>query len=494
MIKLRFLLCALIILSSLSSAKGAVIDFMEELAEQGNLFAMKICEMYYDDIDKAKADEYKDLLYNVASAYRKGYGTEHKAAKGLELEDSEQASTMLNLKNLEEKAKKGDTDAMFILGRYYYGLDDYKKSLKWFEKCANSGNDQAMLNAAIVCNILKDYKKVNQWYEKAIAAGVPGVKYLYAKNNLPIRDEEKIDSRTNINTEGTWWDSYYHPYITEPEEVIAPKIEKYLIEEAEAGNNDAQLLLSWLYNYVCDGYESYKNAKYIANPKNSSINKKEYAKMQSLKWVTKVIESGNDDILDDAVSMFRDYGGKSYKTLLYKLALKGNKKAFKRLLMSWQLKDLRTPPQPYGDSDSGDFIILGDILRDLDWKDFIQALDITDYSVNVRGSDGNPHVWYEKFDISFLFPARILNSLAWAYATQGTEQGDNNCVELFELSTACLKKGIREREDALYGLGIIYKYSDNIKDLDKAKNYFNMLISECYTNICGYAKKELENM
>ena len=80
------------------------------------------------------------------------------------------------IKELTEKAKKGDTEAQAELGEIYLQGDgikaDYKKSMEWSKKAAENKNYRAMRNIGILylegLGVKKDYKKAIEVGKKAI--------------------------------------------------------------------------------------------------------------------------------------------------------------------------------------------------------------------------------------------------------------------------------------------------------------------------------------
>ncbi len=80
---------------------------------------------------------------------------------------------------LQEKAKNGDADAQYALGKAYQSGKDVKQSdydgVFWMTKAAEQGNTDAMLNLGIAYRggfgVQQDYKKAYMWLEVAVLHG-----------------------------------------------------------------------------------------------------------------------------------------------------------------------------------------------------------------------------------------------------------------------------------------------------------------------------------
>ena len=84
----------------------------------------------------------------------------------------------VDISEITQKAKKGDAEAQYTLGRYYdKGLEgvikiDKKEALKWFKKSAIRGNPKAQryigeYKELGLGGLEKDARIAREWYEKA---------------------------------------------------------------------------------------------------------------------------------------------------------------------------------------------------------------------------------------------------------------------------------------------------------------------------------------
>ena len=80
---------------------------------------------------------------------------------------------------LQKKAKQGDADAQYELGRMYgkgEGVEqDYTKAAEWFEKAAEQGHAEAQYNLGGLYfkgwGVAQDYTKAAEWFRKAAEQG-----------------------------------------------------------------------------------------------------------------------------------------------------------------------------------------------------------------------------------------------------------------------------------------------------------------------------------
>ena len=102
------------------------------------------------------------------------------------------------IKELTEKAKKGDTEAQAELGEIYLQGDgikaDYKKSMEWSKKAAENKNYRAMRNIGILylegLGVKKDYKKAFSSFSSSVDGGdAQGPRYLgiMSENGLGVK-------------------------------------------------------------------------------------------------------------------------------------------------------------------------------------------------------------------------------------------------------------------------------------------------------------------
>lgn len=102
------------------------------------------------------------------------------------------------IKELTEKAKKGDVEAQTELGEIYLqgnGVKaDYKKSMEWSKKAAEKKNYRAMRNIGILylegLGVKKDYKKAFDSFSSSVDGGdAQGPRYLgiMSENGLGVK-------------------------------------------------------------------------------------------------------------------------------------------------------------------------------------------------------------------------------------------------------------------------------------------------------------------
>lgn len=117
---------------------------------------------------------------------------------------------MSKIDELRTKAKQGDPEAMYELGRKYYEGDEVKKNRRyarlWWEKAAKKGDPKAMANSAAICaeeaEVEQDKKtarelweKARYWWERAAAEGDIGAMYdlgvMYDEGDAVAPDKER---------------------------------------------------------------------------------------------------------------------------------------------------------------------------------------------------------------------------------------------------------------------------------------------------------------
>ena len=85
-----------------------------------------------------------------------------------------------------EKAKTGNVNAQYTLGRYYFlGLNgikqSYSKAAYWWEKAAEQGHSNAQFNLGICYSdgkgVEQSYSKAAYWYERAAEQGDSKAQY-----------------------------------------------------------------------------------------------------------------------------------------------------------------------------------------------------------------------------------------------------------------------------------------------------------------------------
>lgn len=92
---------------------------------------------------------------------------------------SAQINTRTDVRQLFEKASKGDAQAQNSLGVMYCNGEgvrqDYKRARSWFEKAAAQGYAKAQVNLGVMYakgqGVRQDYARARSWYEKAAAQG-----------------------------------------------------------------------------------------------------------------------------------------------------------------------------------------------------------------------------------------------------------------------------------------------------------------------------------
>jgi TPR repeat protein len=85
------------------------------------------------------------------------------------------------VRDLEERAKQGDTKSMVKLGIYHlYGdgevARDYQQSRKWFEQAANQGDTSSMVRLGVnylygINGTVSDPQQAEKWFKQAAELG-----------------------------------------------------------------------------------------------------------------------------------------------------------------------------------------------------------------------------------------------------------------------------------------------------------------------------------
>ena len=106
------------------------------------------------------------------------------------------------IKELTEKAKKGDVEAQAELGEIYLQGDgikaDYKKSMEWSKKAAENKNYRAMRNIGILylegLGVKKDYKKAFASFSSSVDGGdAQGPRYLGIMSEKGLGVKKSLD-------------------------------------------------------------------------------------------------------------------------------------------------------------------------------------------------------------------------------------------------------------------------------------------------------------
>jgi TPR repeat protein len=166
-------------------------------------------------------------------------------------------SQQVNLKEIEQKANKGDAEAQYKLGEHYFNQGDFSKAFEWFKKSASNENDKAinylgylfetgkgvekdlssalkyyklaadkgnrvaMNNVGIFYYFGKgvtiDYVKASEWYTKSAEKNYPKAQYrlanLYVEGNgveadtlkaIDLYTQAANNNYTSAQTELTW--------------------------------------------------------------------------------------------------------------------------------------------------------------------------------------------------------------------------------------------------------------------------------------------------
>jgi len=107
------------------------------------------------------------------------------------------------IKELTEKARKGDVEAQTQLGEaYLHGIDtkiDYKKAMEWSKKAAAKGSSRAMTNVGILYfegfGVKKDYKQAYKLFSDGVDGGdMKALKYLGIMYEKGLGVEKSFDS------------------------------------------------------------------------------------------------------------------------------------------------------------------------------------------------------------------------------------------------------------------------------------------------------------
>lgn len=99
-----------------------------------------------------------------------------------------------DIASLEAAAARGDADAQYHLGIFYYTRQNYQKAIKWWKQAAVQGNTSAQFFLGDIYyqgrNVRQDYQKAREWWEKAAAQGdvraLAALGFLY-KNGQGVR-------------------------------------------------------------------------------------------------------------------------------------------------------------------------------------------------------------------------------------------------------------------------------------------------------------------
>lgn len=86
-------------------------------------------------------------------------------------------------------AKRGNANAQYRMGYYYFNKGDYTKALEWCHKAAEQDNTAAMEMIGRLCELDKDQAEAEKWYRMAAERGNSR-----AKNKVDEIEEKK--SRT----------------------------------------------------------------------------------------------------------------------------------------------------------------------------------------------------------------------------------------------------------------------------------------------------------
>lgn len=75
-------------------------------------------------------------------------------------------------KEVLELANKGDMNAQYVLGCYYYDQGEIEKATLWWEKSANQGNTEAQCSLGDNYYEEDEIEKAMYWYTKAAEQGI----------------------------------------------------------------------------------------------------------------------------------------------------------------------------------------------------------------------------------------------------------------------------------------------------------------------------------
>jgi TPR repeat protein len=112
------------------------------------------------------------------------------------------------IKDLSEKAEKGDDVALWNLGYMYeHGesvAQDYKEAVKWYRKGAEQGDDRAEYNLGQMYykgqGVAQNYKQAVKWYTKAAEQG-----HVYAQFGLGVMYEKGLGALQNYSKAAEWY-------------------------------------------------------------------------------------------------------------------------------------------------------------------------------------------------------------------------------------------------------------------------------------------------
>jgi len=168
-----------------------------------------------------------------------------------------------SIRNLREKAQKGNADAQAQLGSCYYdgrGVpQDYAQAALWIEKAASAGSVPEQYNLAIMYmtgrGVVQDKQKGIFWLTKASDRGNFTAKaylgtFYYGGNGVPMDKKKGLSLITQAADAGDAWAQLVvgMHYVNDDED--HPDYKKaftYLSNAAVQGRHEAQFLLASLY-------------------------------------------------------------------------------------------------------------------------------------------------------------------------------------------------------------------------------------------------------
>ena len=387
-----------------------------------------------------------------------------KAAKQGNTDAQELYDSMKKIVELFGPAKKGDTDAMFELGVFFYNGDGVKENkteaVKWFKKAAEKGDATAMYNL-FVCyangyGVEQDMQEAIRWCIKAGDHGDAKAYYMVGMTYFLGKDIQ-IDLSEAIKWLSKAVECGY-PEALEAEVDLSLGWVKQTLEKAQNGDFQAMLALS----------TQYKKRSITLFPTNSR---------ESDKWMNKIKMAAS---LRNAKAMYvlgNSYGYGSYEGKeLHREAIKIWKKEWEKYLD----KGISTVEcgeaalylgycYDYGkgvDKDAAEAVKWYDEARDM----YGDVVPIATYMLGLNfkygtGVDKDADKAVKLFKIAAEEDhAGAMSSLGGAY--MNGEGVDKDAAEAVKWFKKAAEKGY---SPAMYELG---KYYETNKDLKEARKWY----------------------
>ena len=304
------------------------VKWYKKAAEQGNAEAQNGLGRFERDESKAvewykrSAEQGYDWgQYNLAYCYYYGNGVK---------QDKEKAVAWYR-----KSAEQGNAEAQNSLASCYYngqGIEqDYSKAIKWYKRSAKQGNDWGQYNLANCYyngnGVEQNKEKAVVWYSKSAEQGNTNAQKMlgdcYYDGNIFEKDIDEAEKWYTKAAEQYDTYSIRQVGIIEFEKNNYEEAFKYLLEAAEAGDEEAQEKIGDFYLDGVGGCEvNYRLALYYYF-RASRINKNKMG--NKLRQVGEEFQYGMDREQDKDMAL-----------LCYKIAsIAGNQKAKSKLELKW---------------------------------------------------------------------------------------------------------------------------------------------------------------